>query len=139
MTNNNVFQFTVRVYYEDTDAGGVIYHSNYVNFMERARTEWLRNLGHEQDVLIKQEQLIFAVKKLEIDFIKPARFNDLLTINTSINNLSGASIIFSQQIMKQDTVLCEANVQVVSLDSITLKPKRITLNLKEDLTRVDNR
>ena len=94
MSNNNAFQITVRVYYEDTDAGGVVYHANYLNYMERARSEWLRNLGYEQDVLIEQEQLIFAVKKMTIDFISPARFNDLLTVSAEVSKLSGASINF---------------------------------------------
>lgn len=138
MIKNNVFQITFRVYYEDTDAGGVVYHSNYLNFMERARSEWLRNLGYEQDVLIEQEQLLFAVKQLDINYIQPARFNDLLLINSTVDSLSGTRINFKQQIMKQEQLLCEANVTVVSLDSVSLKPKRITQKIKEDLTRVHN-
>ncbi len=134
--NNNAFQFTVRVYYEDTDAGGVVYHSNYLNYLERARTEWLRNLGYEQDVLIEQEQLIFAVRKVSIDYILPAKFNDLLTVSTMINSISGVSLEFKQQIFKQETLLAEATVQVVALDSLSLKPKRLNTKIKEDLTRV---
>lgn len=136
MSSDNVFQITIRVYYEDTDAGGVVYHSNYLKFMERARSEWLRNLGHEQDVLIEQQQIIFAVKKLSIDFISPARFNDELIINTEVSNISGVSIDFTQSVVKENTVLAKATVQVVSLDSETLKPKRIHSPLKEELTRV---
>lgn len=136
MSKNNAFSITVRVYYEDTDTGGVVYHANYLKFLERVRTEWLRQLGYEQDVLIEQQQLIFAVKKLTINYIQPARFNDLLEITTKVEKFSGASIQFTQTVMKETILLCEANVQVVSLDSLSLKPKRIPQNLKEELTRV---
>ena len=136
MSSNNVFQITVRVYYEDTDAGGVVYHSNYLNFMERARSEWLRNLGYEQDVLIQQQQTLFAVKTMTIDFIAPARFNDVLTINTTVDKYTGASISFSQNVQKEAAVLATAQVQVVCLDSNTFKPKRIHSSIKEELSRV---
>lgn len=134
--SNSAFQFTVRVYYEDTDAGGVVYHSNYLNYLERARTEWLRNLGYEQDVLIEQEQLIFAVRNIAIDYILPAKFNDLLTVSTMIENISGVSLEFKQQVFKQESLLAEATVQIVALDSQSLKPKRLNTKIKEDLTRV---
>jgi len=78
------FLWPIRVYYEDTDCGGVVYHSNYLKFMEQARTEWLRNLGLEQDVLIEKYGVIFAVKSLSIDYIKPALFNQKLKVETIV-------------------------------------------------------
>ena len=80
----NEFTWIVNVYYEDTDAGGVVYHANYLRFMERARTEWLRSIGIEQDRLNKDHEIIFAVRKVIIDYIKPAVFNELLTVNSKI-------------------------------------------------------
>ena len=74
------FLWQVRVYYEDTDSGGVVYHSNYLKFMERARTEWLRSLGFEQDVLARDEDVIFAVRSINVEFLKPGRFNQLLDV-----------------------------------------------------------
>jgi len=79
MQTNQIFHWPIRVYYEDTDSGGVVYHANYLNYMERARTEWLRNLGFEQDILLQQYGLIFAVRAIDIDYIKPAQFNNELS------------------------------------------------------------
>ena len=76
------FQWPVRVYYEDTDSGGVVYYANYLRFMERARTEWMRELGFEQDVLIREEGVIFAVRSAKVDYLRPALFNDELNVVT---------------------------------------------------------
>ncbi len=93
-----MFKWPVRVYYEDTDCGGVVYHSNYLKFMEQARTEWLRSLGLEQDVLMAEYGVVFAVKSLSIDYIKPALFNQALTIETEIEKMGKVSIVFKQLI-----------------------------------------
>lgn len=81
---NAIFSLPVRVYYEDTDSGGVVYHSNYLNFMERARTEWLRALGFEQDELLRENGVLFAVSAVSITFHKPARFNELLAVTVTL-------------------------------------------------------
>jgi acyl-CoA thioester hydrolase len=120
------FTWPVRVYYEDTDAGGVVYHSNYLNYMERARTEMLRHIGYEQTDLIEQQQLIFAVKHVDIDFRKPARFNDRINVVTRIIECNSASFRFEQIIRDaKDDVLCSGKVLIVALDSYTFKPKRL--------------
>ena len=82
------FSIPVRVYYEDTDAGGVVYYANYLKFMERARTEWLRSVGFEQDVLSANERVLFAVRAIKVDFLKPGRFNDLLEATVNVRRSS---------------------------------------------------
>jgi len=120
------FTWPVRVYYEDTDAGGVVYHSNYLNYMERARTEMLRQFGYEQTDLIEQQQLIFAVKHVDIDFRKPARFNDRINVVTRIIECNTASFRFEHIIRDtNDNILCSGKVLIAALDSDTFKPKRL--------------
>ncbi len=134
MTN---FQWPVRVYYEDTDAGGVVYYANYLRFFERARTEWLRTCGFEQDQLKDQHQLVFAVRSVSIDYLSPARFNQLLSVNTEIAELRGASILFSQQITdtnaEKNQLLCTANVRVVCIDTQTFTPRPIPKSIRKEL------
>ncbi len=121
------FNFPIRVYYENTDSGGVVYHSQYLNFMERARTEWLRNLGFEQDILKEEHQCIFVVKKIEIDFMKPARFNDLLIVSTQLKESAFASFLLIQNIFNQKTneILCKADVKIAAVYPDIFKPRRI--------------
>lgn len=121
------FNFPIRVYYEDTDSGGVVYHSQYLNFMERARTEWLRNLGFEQDFLREEYQCMFVVKKIEINFIKPARFNDSLRISTQLKKAAFASLYLVQNIINDKTkeMLCSATVKIAAVYPDTFKPRRI--------------
>lgn len=119
------FEWPVRVYYEDTDSGGVVYHSQYLNFMERARTEWLRQMGFEQDQLIEQHHCIFAVHSMQINFKRPARFNDALVIRSQLNKASGASLVFEQKVFCDDELLCQAEVKVACLDSNRFRPMSI--------------
>ena len=119
------FEWPIRVYYEDTDSGGVVYHSNYLNFMERARTEWLRSLGFEQDELITNHQCIFAVHSMQLKFRRPAKFNDLLLVQSRITDLSGASFEFEQKIMRDDELLCEAVVKIACLNANRFRPMSI--------------
>lgn len=121
----NKFIWSIRVYYEDTDAGGVVYHANYLNFLERARTEMLRAKGIEQTELKIKSEVIFAVRSVKIDYLKPAIFNDLLEVSTEIKQLKKASLTFEQTISRDDTVLCKAEVYVACVDSQTLRPKLI--------------
>lgn len=104
----------MRVYYEDTDSGGVVYHSNYLKFLERARTEWLRSLGIEQDHL-REQGCLFVVRKLNIEFLKAAGFNQLLEVTVILKKLGGASLAFEQTIRSADSqsLICTAEVNVV--------------------------
>jgi len=121
------FNFPIRVYYEDTDSGGVVYHSQYLNFMERARTEWLRNLGFEQDILKEEYQCLFVVRRVEVDFIKPAHFNDSLMISTQLKEAAFASFLLTQSIINQKTnaMLCKADVKIAAVYPDIFKPRRI--------------
>ena len=92
------FRWPVRVYYEDTDNGGVVYYANYLKFMERARTEWLRSLGLEQDQLIREQGIIFAVTSVQVDYLKPALFNQLLSVSAEIIETGKASLTFKQEV-----------------------------------------
>lgn len=126
----------VRVYYEDTDAGGIVYYANYLKFMERARTEWLRELGFEQDTLMEQS-IAFVVKHVEMHNYAPARFNQLLSIETRVVELKGASMTF-QQIIKneQGGTLVSGDIKVACVDLAVMKPKRLPRTLLGEISRV---
>ena len=133
------FDWTVRVYYEDTDSGGVVYYANYLKFMERARTEWLRALGFEQDVLIAEAGVIFAVRSAAVDYRRPARFNDLLTVRSSILSSGRASVVFEQRVLRHDDEdeLTRGEIKIASLDATTFRPKSMPGELLEALSRGD--
>jgi acyl-CoA thioester hydrolase len=126
------FIWPVRVYYEDTDAGGVVYYANYLKFFERARTEMLRAMGHEQDQLMK-EGIIFVVRSLQVDYLTPARFNELLQVSADLSLVKKASFDFEQQITRGDEVLCKATIRIACLDARTMRPKAIPEKLQEQL------
>jgi acyl-CoA thioester hydrolase len=121
------FRLTLRVYYEDTDAGGVVYHARYLHFMERARTEWLRALGFEQDRLRDEQGVLFAVRRMELAFLFPARFNDLLIIESRLSHAGRASFDFAQRVLRaaDDKPCCEAAVNIACIDAARLRPARI--------------
>ena len=125
----------VRVYYEDTDSGGVVYYANYLKFIERGRSEFLREMGFEQDQLIKYQGVVFAVKSLQAEYLLPARFNDLLGVHTEVKKSRRASLIFSQKIrdLKQNKVLFVAQVTVACLDVQNFKPHAIPSNILEKI------
>lgn len=127
-----VFSQTYRVYYEDTDAGGVIYHSNYLKFMERVRTEWLRVLGFSQYEMAKQH-LLFVVHSLTIHYIKPGRLDDELSVTATIKELKRASLVFLQQVRRlaDDVLLCEGEIKVTSINSSTFKSVALPKNFAE--------
>jgi len=131
---SEVFSIPIRVYYEDTDAGAVVYYANYLKFMERARTEWLRDLGFEQDELSRRDGILFAVRSAKIEFLKPARFNDLLHATVQIGRRGNASITFAQQIRREALTLCEGEVKVACLDAATFAPRPIPDRLR---SRID--
>ena len=115
----------MRVYYEDTDAGGVVYHSQYLNFLERARTEWLRHLGFEQTDLRDNLNVLIVVHSLQIAFKKPAKFNDLLNVKSQLTALGNSSWQCAQHIYRNDELLIEAQVKAAFINSITFKPTRM--------------
>jgi len=130
----NEFNMQVRVYYEDTDAGGVVYHSNYLNFMERARTEWLRHIGFEQHTLIEKDEILFAVRKISIDYHKPALFNERLNIKTRVIHTRRASLVFEQIIFNQsEEIICKAEIKIACLNSTTMKPEPIPETIFSEL------
>lgn len=131
------FTWQVRAYYEDTDAGGVIFYANYLRFMERARTEWLRNIGFEHKRLIDKYKLLFAVKNLTIDYIKPGYLDNLLTITSKLLDSRGASLSFQQNIKNEnDELLSQAEVKLVCMHAKTLKvspmPEELLMELTND-------
>lgn len=121
------FDWPVRVYYEDTDATGVVYHANYLRFMEHGRTEWLRALGIEQDRLREEEGVVFAVTAVDLKYLTPASFNELLTVRSSLTHKGGASLTFEQDILRvtDQAVCCRGSVKVVCLDAATMRPRRL--------------
>ena len=120
-----VFRWPVRVYWEDTDAGGVVYHSNYLCFMERSRSEWLRAHGVDQARLRVTDGLQFAVVDMQIAWRLPARYDDLLEVTTCLAEVRGASFSFRQSVLRAETLLVDATVRVAALDAATLKPRRL--------------
>lgn len=120
------FCLPIRVYYEDTDAGGVVYHTNYLKFMERARTEWLRHLGFEQLQLKEKYNLLFVVRSLSINYHKPAFFDDQLRVVAELGEkITKVSLVFLQKIYRDDLLLCSAEVSIVSVNAQTFRPKPI--------------
>jgi acyl-CoA thioester hydrolase len=157
------FRWPVRVYYEDTDNGGVVYYANYLKFMERARTEWLRSLGLEQDKLIQEQGVIFAVRSAQVDYLKPARFNQMLSVSAEVIETGKASMTFNQEVtlynknsntnsgsnnnMMVETVtkgvegnpatagelLCRGQIRIACLDAETMKPCAIPEPVFEEI------
>ncbi len=130
MTRNN-FLWPIRVYYEDTDAGGVVFYANYLKFFERARTEMLRASGYEQDQLMITESVIFVVRSVQVDYLSPARFNEQLHVSANVASAKKASLIFHQTITRHDDVLCTGIIRIACLDTNTMRPKAIPENLLE--------
>jgi acyl-CoA thioester hydrolase len=123
------FEIKTRIYWEDTDAGGVVYYANYLKFMERCRTDWLRALGVDQHRLRAERQLQFAVVHVTVDFLRPAVLNDEVLVTAELARLGGAAFTFKQTIMRGDVQLIDASTRVACLDSGTLKPRPIPKDL----------
>lgn len=114
---STLYELPLRIYYEDTDAAGIVYHANYLKFMERARTEWLRGLGYEQDELARYHGIAFVVRSAQLEYLAPARFNDELRVQTSVARLGRASIEFTQVIVDQtERSLCAGHIRVGCVD-----------------------
>lgn len=124
----------IRVYYEDTDAAGIVYHANYLRFMERARTEWLRDLGFEQDALAHEDGVAFVVTRTDVRYLRPARFNEELVVTTTLERLRGASMELAQRIaVVSGETVCTARVDVACVDPRALKPRRIPRHVTRNL------
>jgi acyl-CoA thioester hydrolase len=124
-TMPSLFTWTVRVYYEDTDAGGIVFYANYLKFFERARTEWLRAAGVDQQSLIERDGVAFVVKNASIDYHAPARLDDEITLTLTIEKLGRASIQFAQQAWRGELLLVEARVKVGCVDIATVRPRSL--------------
>ncbi len=133
MVSHFAFKWNVRIYFEDTDSGGVVYHSNYLKFMERARTEWLRSLQLNQADLKKKDKIMFVVANVNIDYKKAARFNDELNIETSINKIGASRVDLTQNIMKNSELYTSAKVSIACIHSETFKPQRIPKLIKQQM------
>ncbi|MEL4892738.1 tol-pal system-associated acyl-CoA thioesterase [Xanthomonas protegens] len=119
-----LFSWPTRVYWEDTDAGGVVYHARYVAFLERARTEWLRALGYGQERLRLQHDLVFAVRAMQLDFLRPARLDDSLQVGVALSQCKRASLVFAQSIRRDDgELLLRAQVRVAALSAGSFRPR----------------
>lgn len=119
------FDWPVRVYYEDTDGGGVVYHANYLKFMERARTEWLRSLGFEQTRLKIEMRIVFVVRKLKLQYLRPAKFDDALIVGTNLVSAGRSLLEFEQTIQCNNALLTRATIEVVCVDADQFKPVSI--------------
>jgi len=135
VSDSRPFEWPVRVYYEDTDAQGVVYYANYFRFMERARTEWLRALGVDQERLLNAERRMFVVVSTQLDFVVPARFNDRLTVTARLAATSRATFDIEQNIYREGldgTLCCRGGVRAAFLNADTLKPLRVPVDIFEE-------
>lgn len=130
-----VFHWPVRVYWEDTDAGGVVYYANYLKFMERARSEWLRAAGFEQDVLRDEAGVVFVVRRVEVDYLSPARFNDRLDVSVTLLELGRASLVLTQSLSRGDARLVAAQVTLACVDATRFKPVKIPAPILQALAQ----
>ena len=129
----NTFTWPVRVYYEDTDAAGVVFYANYLKFMERARTEWLRSLGFEQTTLLHDRNVVFVVRALTIEFLRPALFNDALEVAVVLKDVRGGLIEVAQTIRRGAQTLVTAEVKIACVNTQSFKPVRILQPILEKL------
>jgi len=130
------FAFPIRVYWEDTDAGGIVFYANYLKFFERARTEWLRHLGIEQQALREATGGMFVVVETQLKYHRPAQLDDLLSVNASMLNKGRSSMVIAQQAWRQATtpvLLCEGSIRIGWVQASTLKPERIPSSILERL------
>jgi acyl-CoA thioester hydrolase len=131
MAGIKTFSLPVRIYFEDTDSGGVVYHSNYLKFMERARTEWLRGVGIDQHYLKCHDHIMFVVHRINIQYKLPARFNDDLIVKSEVKDIGSSKIEFRQMIYRENEMLIDASVDIACIDSEKFKPVRIPSTVKE--------
>lgn len=131
--SEQAFSIPVRIYWEDTDAGGVVYHAQYLAFLERARTEWLRARGKGQELLRVEHDLVFAVRSMRIDFRQPARLDDVLDVSVALRQCRRASLLIAQAIHRDGLLLLDAEVRVAALNASDFRPRAIPAPLHDEL------
>lgn len=127
------YRLDLRVYYEDTDAAGIVYYANYLRFIERGRTELLRTLGHDQHALM-QDGIAFAVRSVNAEYLRPARLDDLLTVETGVAALGRAQVTFAQRIRRGHELLLDAKIRVACIDPAAGRPIRMPRALHDQLS-----
>jgi acyl-CoA thioester hydrolase len=132
-----LFSWPTRIYWEDTDAGGVVYHARYVAFLERARTEWLRARGHGQQALRERHDLVFAVRSMRLDYRRPARLDDLLEVDVVLLDCRRASLVIAQRITRDGELLVDADVRVAALGSGDFRPRGMPQDLYHELKSIE--
>ncbi len=132
--NTAAFEHLVRIYWEDTDAGGIVFYANYLKFFERARTEWLRHLGVEQQALRQATGGMFVVSETQVKYHRPAQLDDLLRVSARMGEAGRASLVIEQQAWRDTTLLCEGSIRIGWVDAASLKPARIPSSVLERLT-----
>lgn len=130
MHENNL---PIRIYYEDTDAGGIVYYANYMRFAERGRTEFLRDLGYENGDLMEKEGIAFVVRKIEADYLAPAKLDDMISVRTVVDSVKKTSFVMKQTVFRQNNALFEMYVTLVTVSLDTLKPVRMPENLEQKI------
>jgi acyl-CoA thioester hydrolase len=127
------FHFDIRVYWEDTDAGGVVFYANYLKFFERARTEWLRSLGFGQEALRLEAGLMFVVAHTSVNYLQPARLDDVLTLSVQVREAGRASMVIAQQALRQGALLAEGDIKIGCVDAQTFRPRRIPAEILQEM------
>jgi len=135
MSKTKIFALPVRVYFQDTDAGGVVYHASYVNFMERARTEWLRTHGYSNAGLMKEFGVVFVVRSLKLDYLKPALLDDLLDVTAQIKDIGRSRLTLLQTVRRGADLLTEAEVHLVCVSLASFKPVAVPEVLRVQLEK----
>lgn len=127
------YQFQIRVYWEDTDAGGIVFYANYLKFFERARTEWLRARGISQQRLREHEGAIFVVAETAVRYLAPARLDDLIVVTVQVREAGRASMAISQQAWRDGTLLAEGDIKIGCVDASSLRPRRIPAEILQEM------
>lgn len=127
-----VHSFPVRVYYEDTDMGGIVYYANYLRFIERARSDWVRSLGIDQNAMREKDGIVFAVRRVEADYLLPAKFDDDLLVRTRLTAITGARLTMAQEVLRDDALLFRAEVTVVCVGEGGA-PARLPANIRRQI------
>ena len=123
MSKNQIYSLPVRVYFQDTDAGGVVYHASYVNFLERARTEWLRECyGYSNAGLMKEFGVVFVVRSLKLDYLKPALLDDMLSVTAQLKEVGRSRVALLQSVMRGEEILLQAEIHLVCVSKDSFKP-----------------
>ncbi len=132
-----MFSLPIRVYWEDTDAGGVVYHARYLGFLERARSEWMRAQGYGQELLRVEHDLVFAVRSMQLDFLAPARLDDEVSVSSELGECRRASAVFLQSVRRGGDLLLSARVRVAALDATAFRPRAIPQPLYDQLKALE--